>query len=137
MPILCSFFIKNHCFLTYVWDVSFDLKRMEFAGVFIFKTKNQMTFSVFLQNYVIFEDKDVETNVWADFWLKNTLKKIHLLKLESYHIYRKTELIIRRIFTPVVMPLNFIHFLLKVGFKSSLGSLTSLSWRLLTALREN
>ena len=97
-----------------------------------------MMLTVFLLNPEIFEDKGVVMNVWTDFWTKQT-KKSHVRKPIGKHKFysfnRKMENVIRRIFASVIIPLNFISFHPKVGFKIVLGTFTSFSWRLRTALK--
>ena len=70
------------------------------------------------------------------------MKKSHVRKLIDWnsnqvlYICRKMENVIRRNFTSVIMPPNFIHFRPKIGFKISLGDFTySLSWLFRTVLK--
>ena len=52
-----------------------------------------------------------------------------------YRIQRKMENVIRLIFTPILMPPNFIYFLAKIYFKSALESFVVASELLKIALK--
>ena len=59
----------------------------------------------------------------------------HCLKFGSDYICRKNEKnVIRRIFSSIVIPANFIHFRQRIGFKSALGNFSLLSGLMRTAL---
>ena len=65
---------------------------------------------------------------------KVTRDKTYVLKLEFYGTDRKMKIIIRRIFILIIMYPIFMHFRLKIIFKSAEESFVSVSEHLRIAL---
>ena len=88
-------------------------------------------FAVFLLNQPIFEKKqslNEHLRLFSDKSGERMVReKTYRLKLEFYNTDRKMKSIIRRVFFSIIMHLNFMHFRLKVSFKSTLKSFPSVS----------
>ena len=125
------FFSSKLPSICYISEVNFDHKIMRCVHNFIFITENRIMCTIFPWNHIILDKKKHKNECLNQFLWKKRLKsdtgESPLIKSRVALHLREKWILIRHIFTWLVMLLNFIHFQEKIGFKSGLESFVLVS----------